>query len=179
MLKASLLAGLLRPGVVEPMREAMALLPEDADPVLRGPGAGGAGPPADAVRRGRGRGRRRPGRRVAAIDRRSAPPSAESHARNTLATGLAAIGEEAEAQVEWERAGALARGSTKTELRFFINYSDALNLTGRYADAVEPGAGRDRAGPGARPGALDRLHAGRQRGGAADRARPVEPGLRR
>ena len=31
----------------------------------------------------------------------------------------------------------LARGNTKTELRFFINYSDALHLTGRYADAVD------------------------------------------
>ena len=37
---------------------------------------------------------------------------------------------------EWERAGALARGSTMTELRYFVNYSDALHLTGRYADAV-------------------------------------------
>ena len=69
---------------------------------------------------------------------------------------------------EWERAGALARGSTKTELRFFVNYSDALHLTGRYADAVSQAHGRDRAGPGARDGALVGLHAGRQRGGAAD-----------
>ena len=35
MLKASLLAGLLKPGTVEPLREAMTLLPDDADPVLR------------------------------------------------------------------------------------------------------------------------------------------------
>ena len=44
MLKSSLLAGLLRPGAVEPLREATALLPDDADPVLRVAGAGGTGP---------------------------------------------------------------------------------------------------------------------------------------
>ena len=134
MLKSSLLAGLLQPGGVEPLREASALLPDDADPVLRvqvlealarrlmepGVDAEGVSTARAAV--------------AAAVDAGS--DSAESHARNTLATGLDAIGEEAEAMAEWERAGALARGSTKTELRFFVNYSDALHLTGRYEDAV-------------------------------------------
>jgi predicted ATPase/DNA-binding CsgD family transcriptional regulator len=134
MLKASLLGGLLRPGTVDPLREAMTLLPDDADPVLRarvlealarqltlsGEVAEGVSAARAAVAASVGLGSNK----------------AESHARNTLATGLAAIGEEAEAMTEWERAGALARGSTMTELRYFINYSDALNLTGRYADAV-------------------------------------------
>ena len=134
MLKASLLGGLLRPGTVEPLRDAIALLPDDADPVLRvrvlealarrlilsGAVAEGVSTARAAVAEAVGAG----------------SDSAESHARNTLATGLEAIGDEAEAMAEWERAGALARGSTKTELRYFINYSDALYLTGRYADAV-------------------------------------------
>ena len=134
MLKASLLAGLLRPSVVEPMREAMALLPEDADPVLRGRVL------ESLARRLLLSGEVREGvstaRAAVAASTGTGSASAESHARNSLATGLAAIGEEAEAQVEWKRAGVLALGSTKTELRFFINYSDALNLTGRYSDAV-------------------------------------------
>jgi RNA polymerase sigma factor (sigma-70 family) len=134
MLKASLLGGLLKPGTVQPLREAMALLPDDADPVLRarvieslarqlmlsGRIAEGVSTARDAVAAAVGLGSNK----------------AESHARNTLATGLHAIGEEAEAMAEWERASPLARGSTMTELRYFINYSDALNLTGRYADAV-------------------------------------------
>ena len=134
MLKASLLGGLLRPGTVQPLREAMALLPDDADPVLRARVIESLARQlilSGAVTEG-----------VSAA--RAAVPAAvglgsdktESHARNTLATGLLAIGEETEAMAEWERAGALARGSTMTELRYFINYSDALNLTGRYADAA-------------------------------------------
>jgi predicted ATPase/DNA-binding CsgD family transcriptional regulator len=134
MLKASLLGGLLRPGTVEPLREAMTLLPDDADPVLRarvieslarqlmlsGQVAEGVSTAREAVAAAVGLGSNK----------------AESHARNTLATSLQAIGEEAEAMAEWERAGPLARGHTMTELRYFINFSDALHLTGRYADAV-------------------------------------------
>ncbi len=134
LLKASLLGGLLRPGTVEPLREAMTLLPDDADPVLRarvmeayarqlmlsGEVDEGVSAARAAV--------------TAAVGLGS--DKTESHARNTLATGLEGIGVEAEAMAEFERAGELARGSTQTELRYFINYSDALNLTGRYADAV-------------------------------------------
>jgi DNA-binding CsgD family transcriptional regulator/tetratricopeptide (TPR) repeat protein len=134
MLKASLLGGLLRSGTVEPLREATALLPKDADPVLRarvmeslarqlmlsGHVAEGVNTARAAVAAAVGLGSNK----------------TESHARNTLATGLEAMGEEAEAMAEWERAGPLARGSTMTELRYFINYSDALHLTGRYGDAV-------------------------------------------
>ena len=177
MLKASLLAGLLRPGTVEPLREAMALLPDDADPVLRARVLERlarrlmlSGEVAEGVERRPGRGGRRPSG--------LGSTAAESNARNTLATGLAAIGDEAEAMAEWERAGALARGSTKTELRYFINYSDALNLTGRYADAVSQAmAGIELA----RERGLERsigCHAGRQRRRAAARAGPVEPGVR-
>ena len=39
--------------------------------------------------------------------------------------------------VELVRAGELGRGSRGTMLRFCINYSDALCLAGRYAEAVE------------------------------------------
>ena len=134
LLKGSLQSGLLRPGTVEPMREAMALLPADADPVLRGR-------VLDALARrlmlsGEVDEGVATARAAVAATAGISSDAAESHARNSLATGLQAIGAEAEATAEWERAGELARGSTKTELRFFINYSDALNLTGRYADAV-------------------------------------------
>ena len=135
MLKGSLLSGLLRPGSVEPMREAMALLPDDADPVLRG-------------------------RVLEALARRLmlsgeiAEGVATARAAVAAATGIgSAAGRVARPQHPGHRAGrrsakrprprpsgsgraVLARGSTKTELRYFINYSDALNLTGRYADAV-------------------------------------------
>ena len=134
MLQASLMSGLLKPRTVAPLREAMSLLPADADPVLRarvlealarrlllgGEIDEGIVAAREAV--------------AASIGNGSA--AVESNARNTLATGLTSRGLDDEAQAEWERAGVLARGSIKTELRFFINYSDALNLSGHYPEAV-------------------------------------------
>src|SRR5215210_4293235 len=126
MLKASLLGGLLRPGTVEPLREAMTLLPDDADPVLRARVVESlarqlmlSGQVAEGVKIAR--------EAVAAAVGLGSDKT-ESHARNTLATGFEGTGEEAEAMAEWERSGPLARGSTMTELRYFINYSDALHL---------------------------------------------------
>ena len=134
MLQASLMSGLLRPGTVATLREAMSLLPADADPVLRarvlealarrlllgGEIDEGILAAQEAV--------------AASVDTGSA--TAEANARITLASGLNGRGGEDEAQPEWDRAGVLARGNSKTELRFFINYSDALHLSGCYADAV-------------------------------------------
>ena len=61
----------------------------------------------------------------------------ESHARNTLGVCLVIGGREDEGLVQLVRAGELGRGSRGTMLRFYINYSDALCLAGRYAEAVE------------------------------------------
>jgi DNA-binding CsgD family transcriptional regulator len=63
--------------------------------------------------------------------------SVESNARNTVGTGLTAIGHEIEGMAEFEKAGALAYGNTKTALRFSINYSDALHLAGMYDEALK------------------------------------------
>jgi DNA-binding CsgD family transcriptional regulator/tetratricopeptide (TPR) repeat protein len=134
-LKGSLLFGLMRPGSVAAMNEAMALLPEDADPVLRVKVMEGlarqllmSGEIAEGLRAARAA--------VAAAAHVEAP-SAAANAHNSLAIALNATGAEAEADAEWQQAAVLARGSgTKTELRYFINHSDALHLTGRYADAV-------------------------------------------
>src|ERR687894_977429 len=113
MLKASLLGGLLRPGTVQPLREAMALLPDDADPVLRARVLESlakqlilSGEVDEGVSTARAA--------VAATFGLGSDPT-ESHARNTLALGLSATGKEAEAMAEWERAGPLSRGSTMTE----------------------------------------------------------------
>ena len=155
MLQASLMSGLLRPGTVAPLREAMSLLPADADPVLRarvlealarrlllaGEIDEGILAAQEAV--------------AASVDTGSA--TAEANARITLASGLNGRGGEDEAQPEWDRAGVLARGNSKTELRFFINYSDALHLSGCYAEAVQPGNPRDRSGPEPGTGAFDRV----------------------
>jgi DNA-binding NarL/FixJ family response regulator len=61
----------------------------------------------------------------------------ESHARNTLGVCLVIRGHEDDGLVELVRAGELGQGSRGTMLRFCINYSDALCLAGRYAEAVE------------------------------------------
>jgi ATP/maltotriose-dependent transcriptional regulator MalT len=55
----------------------------------------------------------------------------------TLGTSLAAAGQEDEGLAAFERVSHLARsGSTRTLLRYYINYSDALNHVGRYEDAA-------------------------------------------
>jgi tetratricopeptide (TPR) repeat protein len=54
----------------------------------------------------------------------------------TLGTSLAAAGQETEGIAVMERVRELARTNTRTLLRFFINYSDALNHIGRYDDAA-------------------------------------------
>ena len=72
---------------------------------------------------------------AAAVDAGS--PVTESHARNTLGVCLVIGGREDDGLAELVRAGELGRGSRGTMLRFYINYSDALCLAGRYAEAVE------------------------------------------
>ena len=62
--------------------------------------------------------------------------SVESNAHNTLGTGLTATGHEAVGLAEFEKAGALAYGNTKTALRYSINYSDGLYLAGKYEEAL-------------------------------------------
>ncbi len=54
----------------------------------------------------------------------------------TLGTSLAAAGQEDEGLAAFERVSHLAGSSTRTLLRFYINYSDALNHVGRYEDAA-------------------------------------------
>ena len=150
MLKSRLLASLMRPGSVDPLREAVALLPADVSPALRGRVLD------DLATRMMLAGDPRGGLEVAwqAIeavkdlsddpsitsrsDRGSTRPEwIQSNVHNTLGTGLAAMGEEAAGLAEFDRAGALAHGNNKTELRFFVNYSDVLHLTGRYQHAVD------------------------------------------
>ncbi len=138
MLQASLMSGLLKPGTVAPLREAMSLLPTDADPVLR------ARLLEALARRLLLTGEVDEGvvaaRQAVAASCGIGSDTAEANARITLASGLIGRGMEDEAQTEWDRAGVLARGNIKTELRFFINYSDALHLAGHYAEAVQQAA---------------------------------------
>jgi ATP/maltotriose-dependent transcriptional regulator MalT len=54
----------------------------------------------------------------------------------TLGTSLAAAGQETEGLAAFERVSHIARSSARTLLRFYINYSDALNHVGRYEDAA-------------------------------------------
>ena len=62
--------------------------------------------------------------------------SVTANAWITLGTSLAAAGQEDEGLAAFERVSHLARSSTRTLLRFYINYSDALNHVGRYEDAA-------------------------------------------
>ena len=134
ILKSRFLAGLMRPGTVEPLQEAVGLVTDGVDPRLRarlldqlgnrmmlaGDIPGGIEVARQAIE--------------AAVEAGSR--SVESNARNTLGIGLAAIGHEAEGMAEFEKAGALAYGNTKTALRFSINYSDGLYLAGKYDEAL-------------------------------------------
>ena len=53
-----------------------------------------------------------------------------------MGTSLAGAGQEEEGLAAFERVSHLARSSARTLLRFYINYSDALNHVGRYEDAA-------------------------------------------
>ena len=62
--------------------------------------------------------------------------SVTANAWITLGTSLAAAGQEDEGLAAYERVSHLARSNTRTLLRFYVNYSDALNHVGRYDDAA-------------------------------------------
>jgi DNA-binding CsgD family transcriptional regulator/tetratricopeptide (TPR) repeat protein len=120
---------------LEPLREAFALLPVDADPRLR------ARVLEELARRLMLGGNMAEGNETArlaiaaALDAGSS--SVEANARTTLGVGLLALGSEDEGLAEFERACSLTRENTRTALRFYINYSDGLHLAGRYADALD------------------------------------------
>jgi ATP/maltotriose-dependent transcriptional regulator MalT len=134
LVKSRTKASLMTIGGVEPLREALALLPEDADPKLRARVLemlarrttlqGDIGQGVDYAQQ--------------AVDAAAAAnsDSATANAWITLGTGLAAMGQESEGIAVMERVRELSRTSTRTLLRFFINYSDALNNVGRFEDAA-------------------------------------------
>jgi DNA-binding CsgD family transcriptional regulator/tetratricopeptide (TPR) repeat protein len=123
---------LMKPGSVEALTEAAALLPADAPPKFAALVAEQlaritllAGHDATDVAR-------------AAVEAAEASGSStiESNARNTLGVCLVNGGHEEEGLASLRRAGELGRDNARTMLRYYVNYSDALTNTGRYADAV-------------------------------------------
>ena len=131
------LSSLMRPGAVEALQTAADLLPADAEPKIRAQVLNQLAtvsmlsgrlvlPVAEEAV-------------VAAVASGSA--ITESYARNTLGICLVSEGREERGIAELVRAGELARSDRQAGrgalLRYFINYSDVLTLTGRYADAAE------------------------------------------
>lgn len=126
------LSSLMRPGAVEALQTARDLLPPDAEPALRVrvlnqlamvsvlSGSDAYDIARDAV----------------ALAETLDDPSVESHARNTLGVCLVSRGEEDAGLAQLIRAGELATDRLGLMLRYHINYSDALHLAGRYAEAV-------------------------------------------
>ena len=134
LVKARTTASLMTAGGVEPLREALGLLPEDADPKLR------ARVLEMLARRTTLSGDLKQGIEFSqqAIDAAALAnsDSVTANAWITFGTSLVAAGQETEGLAMFERVAHLARSSTRTLLRFFVNYSDALNHVGRYDDAV-------------------------------------------
>ena len=121
-------------GGVEALREAVRILPEDADAKLR------ARVLEMLARRTMLSGDPQQGIEFSqqAVDAaaRADSDSVTANAWITLGTSLAAAGQEDEGLAAFERVSHLARSSPRTLLRFYINYSDALNHVGRYEDAA-------------------------------------------
>lgn len=127
------LSRLMRPGAVEALQTAVDLLPADAPTALRVrilnhraivsvlAGADAYAIAQDAV----------------ALAERHGDAAIESHTRNTLGVCLVSRGDEAAGLAELVRAGELAGGRLPVMLRYHINYSDALHLTGQYEAAVD------------------------------------------
>ncbi len=134
ILKSRLLSSLLRPGATEAIEEGVALLPENSPPAFRAEVLNQlaaatmlAGAKAQSVQAAR--------QAIdAAVDGGSA--TLESNARNILGSSLVSLGREDEGLAELVAAGQLAEGNSRTVLRYAINYSDALALSGRYRSAV-------------------------------------------
>lgn len=127
------LSSLMRPGAIDALQTAYDLLPDDAEPTVRVQILNQlalvttlSGVDATIVARA-----------AVAHAERLAAPVAESHARNTLGVCLVSRGREEEGLAELVRAGELADGDLRVKLRYFINYSDALYLTGQYAEAAQ------------------------------------------
>ena len=112
-------------GGVESLREAHRILPEDADADLR------ARVLEMLARRTMLAGDPQRGIEFAqqAVDAAALADSdsVTANAWITLGTSLAAAGQEEEGLAAFERVSHLARSNTRTLLRFYINYSDALN----------------------------------------------------
>ncbi len=134
LVKARTTASLMTAGGVEPLREALGLLPEDADPKLR------ARVLEMLARRTTLSGDVQQGIELSqqAVDAAAAAnsDSVTSNAWITFGTGLVMAGQETEGLAMFERVSRQARSSPRTLLRFFVNYSDALNNVGRYDDAA-------------------------------------------
>ncbi|MET0694919.1 MAG: AAA family ATPase [Propionibacteriaceae bacterium] len=135
VLKGGLLATLMRPGAVEALEEAAQLVPADPPSYLR---ARVLDWWATNLMLG--------GDRTAAIEvadraivaaAAAGSASIESSARNTRGSSLGGLGAEDEGLAELARSGELARGDTRTQLRYYVNASDALHLAGRYEEAVD------------------------------------------
>jgi ATP/maltotriose-dependent transcriptional regulator MalT len=134
ILQARTKFSLMGAGGVEGLREAVHLLPEDADAKLR------ARVLEMLARRTMLSGDPQRGIEISqqAVDA-AALANSDSVTMNawiTLGTSLAAAGEEDEGLAALERVSHLASSNTRTLLRFYINYSDALNHVGRYEDAA-------------------------------------------
>ena len=134
LVKSRTRASLMTAGGVEPLREALRLLPEDAEPKLR------ARVLEMLARRNMLMGDSEHALEFAqqAVDAAAAADSDSvmANAWITLGTSLAAAGQETEGLAAFERVSHIARSSARTLLRFYINYSDALNHVGRYEDAA-------------------------------------------
>ena len=134
ILQARTKFSLMGAGGVEALQEAVGILPEDADAKLR------ARVLEMLARRTMLSGDPQRGIEISqqAVDA-AALADSDSVTMNawvTLGTSLAAAGQEDEGLAAFERVSHLAGSSTRTLLRFYINYSDALNHVGRYEDAA-------------------------------------------
>lgn len=135
VIKGSLLSSLMRPGAVEALEQAADLVPAEPPTTLRARVLDFWATTLMLA-----------GERSASIEvadsaigaaRAAGSTSIESSARNTRGACLVGLGVEDEGLDELMRAGALARGNTRTMLRFHINSSDALHLAGRYEEALQ------------------------------------------
>jgi DNA-binding CsgD family transcriptional regulator len=135
IMKSRLLSEVLRPGSVQDIQRAVELLPATSSDKFRARLLDQyaavkmlAGAKEEAVAAAR-----------QAIESAIASGSAtvEANARNTLGTTLVGMGAEEEGLAELASAGRLASGNVRALIRYEINYSDALNLAGRYQQAVD------------------------------------------
>lgn len=134
MIMGRLLSTLVKPGAVEALQRAVDLVPADPPSKLRAVMLDRLA--ISMLMVGDRQAAAETSDHVIAAAQAVGSHSLESSGRNTLGAAWVGLGREAEGLAQLTRAGELAERNTRVLVRYHINMSDALQLSGRHQEAA-------------------------------------------